>query len=391
MLDAIIKNVKAHLVPLFGYIKQIQDMFSASTDIYGDLLGVDLDDSSILAVQLSNPLGVARLLRIGTVGLPVGVISEDVIVDSPVMVSALRKMVNTARIRAKNIAMAMPGNKVAIREVKIDGPLSDSEAEEKAWQEARRTFPELAKNLFLDFAQIQRREKEYVLVVIFCRREDILPRVDTVQQAGLMPKIVEVDYYALERTYPLFMSQLPPQHVDQYLAIIDFNPHGLLFLVMHKKTVIFRSRQTYTGDVLVPIVQRAMNLEVPTVKLKPVSLSPISASLQTPLQMNVERHVDSLNDDQKTHILMTIRRLFQSFYAENPGKVITHIALSGRCALVPEIVNHLEKSLEIPVKSVNPLSELKMGDHIDANYVMKIGPAFTISCGLALRGIPLWK
>lgn len=391
MLDEVIQNLKTHLAPLFVHIKKIQDMFSTSTDVYGELLGVDLDDSSVLAVQLSNPLGAARLSRVGAVSLPIGVISEDVIADNAAMTAALKKIMHVAKIRAKNVAMAMPGTKVAIKEIKIDGPLSDSEAEARAWQEARRTFPELAKTLFLDFVQIQRGEKGHFLLVVFCRREDIVPRIETVQQAGLSTKIIEVDYYALERAYPLFASQLPSGHSDQYLAIIDFNPHSILFLVMYQKTVVFRARQAYTGDVLVPIVQRAMDLEVSASKVKPVTLTPIAASLQTPLQINIENHTDFLNEDQKTHVLMTVRRLFQSFYSENPGKVIAHIAFSGRCALLPEIVHYLEKSLEIPVKTVNPLLSLKMGEHVDANHAMKLGPALTICCGLALRGIPLWK
>ena len=391
MLDEVIQNLKTHLEPLFARIKQIQAMFSTSKDVYGDLMGVDLDDSSILAVQLSNPVGVARVSRVGAIALSTGVITEDAITDNAAMTVALKKMITTGQIRVKNIAMAMPGNKVAIKEIKVDGPLSDSEAEAHAWQEARRTFPELAKNLFLDFVQVERPGKQYVLVVVFCRREDILPRVETLQQAGLTPKIMEVDYYALERAYPLFASQLPSEHVDQYLAVIDFNPHSILFLVMYKKTVIFRSRQAYTGDVLVPLVQRAMQLEVSVGKVKPLTLTPMAASLQTPLQINIENHTDFLNEDQKTHILMTIRRLFQSFYSENPGKVIAHIAFSGRCALLPEITQYLGKSLEIPVKTVNPLLALKVGEHVDVNRTMKIGPALTVSCGLALRGIPLWK
>lgn len=391
MLDDVLNNLKTHLAPLVARVKQIQDMFSTSSDVYGELLGVDLDDSSILAVQLSNPLGVARLSRVGSIGLPLGVISEDVITDSAAMTTALRTMIHAGKIRTKNVAMAMPGAKVAIKEIKIDGPLTDAEAETRAWQEARRTFPELAKSLFLDFIQVEQPGKGRVLLVVFCRRDDVLPRVDSIQQAGLTPKIMEVDYYALERAYPLFVDQLPSKHVDQYLAIIDFNPHSILFLVMHQKTVIFRSRQAYTGDVLVPLVQRAMQLEVSTAKVKPVSLTPMTASLQTPLQINVNNQADFLNEDQKTHVLMTTRRLFQSFYSENPGKVIAHIAFSGRCALLPEITHHLEKSLEIPVKTVNPLLSLKIGEHVGADRVMKMGPALTLSCGLALRGIPLWK
>src|SRR3990167_659414 len=156
MLDEVIQNLKTHLEPLFARIKQIQAMFSTSKDVYGDLMGVDLDDSSILAVQLSNPVGVARVSRVGAIALSTGVITEDAITDNAAMTVALKKMITTGQIRVKNIAMAMPGNKVAIKEIKVDGPLSDSEAEAHAWQEARRTFPELAKNLFLDFVQVER-------------------------------------------------------------------------------------------------------------------------------------------------------------------------------------------------------------------------------------------
>lgn len=391
MLDAVIQKLKIQTQPWLARIKQIQDMFSTAKDVYGDLLGVDLDDSAILAIQLSNPLGVARLVRFGAMGLHGGAISEDGIADQAAITDALRKLILTQKIRAKNVAMAMPGTKVAIREIKIPGRLSDAEAENRAWQEARRAFPELAKSLFLDFTQVERAPKEYVLVMVCCRREDISPRIECIQQAGLKPKIMDVDYYALERAYPLFASQLAPNHVNQYLAVIDFNPHNLIFIVMNNKSALFRTRQAYAGDALVPIVQRAMQLEVSAIKVKPLTLKPITVSHQTPQTETPETNSNQLNDEQKTHVLMTIRRLFQSFYSENPGKVITYIAFSGRCALIPGIANHLEKSLEIPVKSVNPLLSLKMGEHVDGNRAMKLGSALTLSCGLALRGIPLWK
>lgn len=391
MLDGVLQKLKKPLKSWMARFKQIQDMFSTAKDVYGALLGVDIDDSSVISIQLSNLVGVTRLTRLGAAALLAGTIVDDAIIDPPQLATAFRHMVSGAKISAKNVALAMPGSKVAIREIKIPSKLSDQEAENKAWKEARRAFPELAKNLYLDFVQIASPPNEYTLMIVCCRQDDILPRVEAVKPAGLIPKIMEVDYYALERAYFLFASQLPKVHVNQYVACIDFNPHSVLFLVMHQKQVIYHVRQIYAGDALVPLVQQAMQLDTSAAKAKPAVLKPIADTLKTPAQATPAHATGIVDDQQKTHVLMTIRRLFQAFYTENAGKVIRHIAWSGRCALIPDLGKYLEETLEIPVTRVNPLKALKLGERVDANYAMKIGPACTLSCGLALRGIPLWK
>ena len=98
----------------------------------------------------------------------------------------------------------------------------------------------------------------------------------------------------------------------------------------------------------------------------------------------------TLTEDQKSHVVMSFRRLFQSFYAENPGRVIEHIVITGRCALIGELTEHIGKMMDIPTTVANPLLNLKMGDNLDAERILNLGPAFTVSCGLAMRGIPLW-
>lgn len=387
--DDLLQKLKSHVSPWLARIKQFLDWFSTSKDIYKDVLGVDIDNSSILAVRFASSLGKLKLMRAGAEGLPPDVFSEDVVINVSLLGATFRKMVRTHQIKAKNVAMAIPGSKVAIKEVKINGFMSDDEANARAWEEARRTFPELAKNLFLDFEQEKRSDTEYVLVIVVCRREDILPRVDGVAQAGLKAKIMDVDYYAIERAYRLFESQLPPGHQAHYSAIIDFNPHNLTFLVMHKKKGIFHSRQSYTGDYLVPVVQAALKLEVSAQKEKAVE----AASIGSPIKLSLSPHslCDALDEDQKTYILMTIRRLFQSFYSENPGKVVSCVALSGRCALIVGLADYLSDSLEIPVNVVNPLLSVKMSEKVDRTYAMSVAPALVLSCGLALRGVQSWK
>jgi type IV pilus assembly protein PilM len=399
MLNLAGKGVKAQLDQWVAYFKKFADMFSTAKDVYTDLLGIDLDDSSITLTQFRNPLGVMRVARAEVIDLPAGVMLDDTIIDNAALAGAIKKVIQDRGIRAANAVIAIPGSKVVIKQVKLEAQLNDFDAEARAWQEARKTFPEIAKSLYLDFIQVEEpglgKNKKYNLVIIAVRKEDILPRVECLQQSGLVTKIVDVDYYALERAYQLFASQLPPEHVIKYVAAIDFNPHSILFLVLHKKKVVYYNRQAYTGDVLVPLVQRAMGLESVSVKNKPAIKTPLRI---TPMQVPFQETADAspvsqptgLNDEQKSHVVMSIRRLFQAFYGENPGRIIEHIALSGRCALLSDVTQYVEKTLDIPVTVVNPLLSVRFGEKVYAEQVKKLGPAFTISCGLAMRGVPVW-
>ena len=86
---------------------------------------------------------------------------------------------------------------------------------------------------------------------------------------------------------------------------------------------------------------------------------------------------------------MAIRRLFQAFYAENVGKIIDHIVITGRCALISDLMQYIEKTLDIPMVIGNPLLQLKIADGLDSARLLDIGPAFTLCCGLSMRGIPV--
>lgn len=387
-----IQGFKPQVAQWTAYFKKLQAMLSTAKDVYGDLLGIDLDESSILSIQLRNPLGNARVSYAEIAALPMSAIAEDTIIDKVTITNALKIMVEKGHIRATHAAIAMPGSRVVIKQIKLEKSLSEDDAEVRAWQEARKAFPDLVKNLYLDFAQVKESDQKF-LIIVMVKKEDVMPRVECLQQAGLQTKIVDVDYYALERTYHLFSSQLPETHTEKYVAILHFNPHSILLLVMYRKSAMYFNRQTYTGDAMVPLVQRAMGIEVTPVQNMPIMLAPLNldSSLTFTSPPTPTTNPDELTEEQKSHAVMTIRRLFQSFYADNVGRAIECIAMTGRCALILDLTQYIEKTLGIATIVANPLASLKMSEHVDAKRILKLGPAFALSCGLAMRGVPLWR
>ncbi|HLB55757.1 MAG TPA: type IV pilus assembly protein PilM [Coxiellaceae bacterium] len=397
MLNLSTQGLKAQITQWIARIGELREMLSTVTDMYGDLVGIDLDDSSILSISLHHTVGVARVVHAEAIELPVGAVVDNSIIDNVAVVAVVKKMLEKANLQTTNTAIALPGSKVVIKQIKLDLKLSDSDVEARAWQEARRSFPDIVKSLYLDFSQLEEidrdKNKKYSIVMVAARKEDMMPRVDALSQAGLSTKIVDVDYYALERVYSLLASQLSEDHVEKHVAMIDFNPHNIVFIVMHKKKMIYYNCQNYVGDALLPIVQKIMGFTVSVpVKAKSVSLPSLQPlpSLQIPPPA-VESTVDitALDDEKKTHIVMSIRRLFQSFYAEKTGKTIDCILMTGRCALITEMAQHVGKALDTPLVVGNPLLSLKISEKLDGEKLLKLGPAFALSCGLAMRGIPV--
>lgn len=355
------------LEPLIMRFKSLNSMFSSTTDVYGGLLGVDFADSSLFSIRLRNRLGGISIARAVTAILPSNTITEDMVTNAEALVTALREVAKKSG-QVRKAVIAVPGSKVVIKEVKLDRLLDDAGAEAFAWKEARKAFPELAKNLYLDFLQISEEGvlgKQFRLVMVIARKEDVAPRVDALQKAGFVTKIVDVDYYALERVYRLIASQLPVNHAEKYAAVIHFNPRSLLLMIMYQGKAIYFNRQTYVGDVFIPIIENIFSGNI------------------TPMP-------SSLSEEQKTHAVLSIRRLFQSFYTEHSGCVIENIVLLGRCALMTELTDYIAKTLDVPTIVGNPLINMQFDKQLDQAHLLRLGPAFAISCGLAMRGISSW-
>lgn len=399
-MDISYQGLKEQWVLLLEKFKQFRDVFRTAKDVYTDLIGIDIDDTSLLAIQLRNPLGIVNVVSAGVIGLRAGAIVEGVLTEKSTLTATVSSLIEKAKFRSKICAIAAVGSKVGIKQYKLDGLLTHEAAEARAWQEAKKTFPELVKNILLDFTQelevAPDGTKKYVLVVVITRKEDIEPRIDALQQAGLTTKIVDVDYYALERAYHLFSSQLPDKHTEKFVALIHFNPNSIVLAVMHRKSAIYFMRQNYAGESLLPLVQRALGIEITEQKNKPeMTISALSLQLDSEMpvlgkQTPVVRS-EGLTVEQKSQAVLSIRRLFQSFYAEQSGRVIDCIAMTGRCALLPELTEYIGKMLDTPTVVVNPLASFKIPEEVSAKRIFAMGPAFAVSCGLAMRGMPLWK
>lgn len=356
--------------------KRFLSLLSTAQDVHTELLGMDMEASSVAFVQFRNPFGILRVHRADMMILPVGTIADDVLMDDKLLVAICDKMLKNKGVQAKKSSIAMPSSKVVIRQVPLDHPLNDTEAEARAWHEARTAFPGMVKNIYLDFGVLDQVGADgslhKVLTIVVVRKEDVMPRTEVMRELGVPTKVVDVDYYALARAYRLLQSQLPADHVNQYVAMIHFDPSSLLMVVMYKKQVNYCNRQTFTGEVLTNELHRFM------------------AKLGNTADYDEALTNLILSEEQLLHIVTRIRRLLQFFYSERQGRTIDRVILSGRCALFSNLTNHLTSTLNIPVIQANPFGALKIEAQENRKRLEALAPAFVLAAGLAMRGLSLW-
>jgi len=374
-IQAWLERCKAFLAQYIPQSIEFKSFFTQAQDIYPGLAGIDFDASSILCVKLSKALGKIRVIQADKITLPPGLVDEDNIVNASQFVSAVKPGINL--LLPKSLcAIAMPGSKVVMRQIKLEKRISESEAEHLAWQEAKKAFPGLIKNLLLDFVLVdyalvtnQRANVSaaQILLLVIARREDLMPRVDILKQVGLTTKIVDVDYYAIARAYPLLAAQLSSKQANRPVAIFNFDPQSLVFLVMHASRMIYMNRQTLPSHTFVPPVQQIMNVG------------------------NTSENTVFLTEEQKAMIVSQCQRLLQGFYVEFAEVKIEHTILTGRCALIPGIQEIVQNAVNIPTTIGNPFATQEI-DHIsETQHGIQLGPAFVLSYGLAMRGMSTWK
>lgn len=362
-----IADIKTKWHTQIAQLDQFSSFLSQAKNIYTNLVGVDIDASSVLCVRLSNALGKIRVIQADQILLPPDIVDDEAIVNPSQFSTVVKPGLEKLSLTAMKSAIAIPGSKVVMRQIKLDKWISDGEAEHLAWQEAKKAFPGLIRNLMLDFEIIPDKRANAttstLLILVIARQEDVVPRIEALKQAGLTTKIVDVDYYAIARAYALLAPQLPSEHIERYTAIFNFDPQSLIFVVMHRRRMIYMNRQSFSGSALISPVQQVMTLDK-------------SAEAM------------ALTDEQKSDIVMQMQRLLQLFHAEINSNTIEHIILTGRCALLPGLQETIQNALNVPTIIGNPFETLSEKTEHPG---VKLGPAFVLSCGLAMRGMSTWK
>lgn len=338
-------------------------------------VAIDIEPTSIALLEFSKTRNHYTLQHHQLQMLEKDIYQKDELKDPSAFSRSLRQAINAAKINNQTASIAAPSGLVIVKQVSVDASLSPIQVESHAQTEANKAFPGIVDSLYLDFMVNKRDTKNATrsdMLLIAARKEELQPRLEAIQAAGLQVKIIDVDYYALARAYPLIAPQLAENHVEQNIALLNIETHHLLMTVMHKSDMTYCNHQAYNGEALTDLINQQIN---PTKKTTEEEAAPETSSPET------------LSKELSEQIGSQIKRSLQFHASAAPGKSISQIVLSGRCALIPTLSKAVEAATQIPTIIANPFTHVEIPPHIDKTLLDQQAPAYMISCGLAMHGM----
>lgn len=339
-----------------------------------NVLGLDISSTSVKVLELTQSGNRYRVESYAVASLPPNSVVEKNITEPEAVADTVRKVVELAKTKNKNAAVAVAGSAVITKVIEMDAALTDDQMESQISVEADQYIPYPLDEVAIDF-EIQgpaENEEQVEVLLAACRSENVEMLVDVLDMAGLTAKIVDVEAYAIERSFNLVAEQMDSD--DQTtVAIVDIGATMTTLSVLTGGSTVYTREQLFGGKQLTEEIQRRYGLSAEEAGL---------AKKQGGLPDDYEPEV---LEPFKEAVLQQVTRSLQFFFSSSQYNDVDHIVLAGGVASMPGLPELVQDKLGTPTTVANPFANMTISSHVDAMALSNDAPALMIACGLAMR------
>lgn len=335
-------------------------------------VAVDIGSSSIKMLEVRTATNQLELLNWGSIPTPAAAIQSNMVSEPDRVGEAVRALLEAKGVRAKKGITAVPGPAVMIKRVTLPAQ-SAQETENTIMFEAGNFIPEELDNVNLDYQVIgTKAESKEMEVLLSAAKKDIVSSyAETLRGAGLLPVVVDVDYFALDNLYELNYDPV----AEQVVALVNI---GARYSSIN---ILKGGRSTFTGDV--PVGGRDItealtrDLGVTAEEAERLKTGKGSGFDAEQLNMALIPAVDALIEE--------IHYALSFFWTAATDERIDVLYLSGGAAQTPELPQRLAERIEAPVEVTDPFSRITLSPAVDAAALQRRASEFAVALGLSVR------
>ncbi len=345
---------------------------------YPSLIGIDISSTALKLVELSETgKGTYRLERYAIEPLVRDVVVDGNIANLDLVSDALKRAHKRLGSRQRNAALALPSAMVITKKIIVPAGQKEEDLELLVEAEANQYIPFALEEVNLDFQTLgpaPNNPDESEVLIAASRKEKVEDRVAVAEAAGLKPRVMDVESYAMQQAFELISPTLPASGRDQNIALVDIGAHVTHFYVLRNGQFLFSRDQAFGGNQLTHDIQRAFNLTPDEAE---------SAKKSQGLPDNYD--ADVLQPFMET-LALEVTRALQFFFTSTSYNQVDQIVLAGGCALLPGIDELVAKRAGVATMIANPFANMASSDRIRPRQLAQDAPVLMIACGLALRG-----
>ena len=341
----------------------------------GSLVGLDIGSSSVKLVALSKSGSGFTLEAYAVVSLPPTAVIDGNIQDVAEVASTLEKAIKVAGGKMSSAIAAVPASAVITKRIEMNQSFSEFELEDQIKVEADQFIPYPLDEVALDFevlGPVENNDNLNRVLLVACRKGDVEQREDAINSAGLQCQVVDVDTYAVERTFSL-ISPEPPQ-TESLIGVVDIGAATLTLNVFKNQEIVYSREQAFGGNDLTNSIHQQYGMSIEEVE-QSLRLNDITSEINEMVVLPF-----------RGTVAQQVSRSLQFFYSSGAHSELSALYLSGGTATIEGLAEQLTEELGIKTEMANPFIPMGINSRVNRSRLERDAPSLVKACGLAMRG-----
>jgi type IV pilus assembly protein PilM len=340
----------------------------------GAAVGLDIGSHSVKVAQISKKGGKHVLTNFGIGKLLPEAIVDGEVMDRDIVVDTIRDLFESKSIKADSVATAVSGRAVIVKKIFVD-KLPPEEAGEAIYLEAEQHIPFGIDDVYLDY-QVMRDEDpknpdKMEVLLVAAKRDMVDSHAALIRDAGLTPRVVDVDSFAVQNAYEANYVH----GEEEAVLLMNVGASVSNLNIVRNGIPLFTRDISIAGNTFVDQVQRRLNYDRDKSLAilfgaddeKPAEIEEIIAGICEDLSVGIERSLSFLK-------------------TSGEGEKIDRIIMTGGGARIPGLLSILADRHGVPVEVGNALSRIGYVDGLfDGEEFDAVAPTLMVAVGLALR------
>ncbi|MDR3608024.1 MAG: type IV pilus assembly protein PilM [Oligoflexia bacterium] len=335
-------------------------------------VGLSIGSSSIKLAELRKMGKGWKLVHFGIYQLPDEAIVNREIVNHVAVVESIKTLVGQISLKNRAVCTSISGSSLIIKRMALDVP-NLRDLQDQVFWEAEQYLPFDASEVVMDYHLLSRGKSNHTDVILVAVKSSVLDSyISCVEDSGLRPKIVDVDFFALQNAFEINY----PSSSSGAVAIVDLGASSTKFLVVQGGVPIFTKDSAVGGRNLTFEIQRHLNLSY-------LDAETLKTSGQNG---SMPQEVMDLVQVMNENMAVEIKKAIDFYNASSIGGPIEYLLLAGGCARTPGLSKVVEEVGGLPTQIINPFNAISCDPKIfTQDYLAAIGPVAAVPIGLALR------
>ncbi|MDH4469107.1 MAG: type IV pilus assembly protein PilM [Bacteriovoracaceae bacterium] len=344
------------------------------------VVGLDVGASAIKICQLTKQGKSNYILKnFGYRPLAEGAFSDSGVEKMEDVVEALKESFKSAGMKGRQVCFGIGGQQVVLRKMKSPKGKRSEIEDQVAW-EAEQFIPFGADNSVVGIHVLGPADKDNVNVIMAAGKLDYIQSCEeTIKQAGLVPKILDLQFLALINIFEISYSELI-QDLGKGTLLIDFGAQFTKIIVYKEGAPLLARSIALGGITVTEEIQKEIGLtfqEAEDLKLTrdeqgnfPEEIAPILARCREDIVKNI---VDSI-----------------SFYTTQSAQdKVYNCFITGGNLQLPGLIEELTTALNLTVEILDPLRKIKVKKKLPDDLLDQLTYIASVPIGLALRSFDI--